>query len=59
MKKLKLNKQTISILDKNEMQSLKGGANKLEVAAFTSIHSCKRSRRGPKARCCRFMGSCL
>jgi natural product precursor len=42
MKKLQLNKKTVSVLDKKEMSTVKGGAE----AAFLSIASCRRSRSG-------------
>ncbi len=51
MSKLKLNKKTLSILDKNQLESVQGGCE-LELAReeqqFTSLFSCKRTRRN----CC-------
>ncbi|WP_459213046.1 class I lanthipeptide [Aquimarina rhabdastrellae] len=50
MSKLKLNKKTLSILDKNQLDGVNGGQARLEAEAgqFTSLFSCKRTRRN----CC-------
>ncbi|QLC67180.1 rSAM-modified peptide [Flavobacterium sp. LPB0248] len=42
MKKLKLNKKTISVLDKKEMKTVKGG----DQPEFLSIVSCRASNSG-------------
>lgn len=41
MKKLQLNKKTVSVLDKKEMSTVKGGQE-----AFLSISSCRASNSG-------------
>ncbi len=59
MSKLKLNKKTLSILDKNQLEDTFGGNAQLEVEEqqFTSLWSCKRTRRN----CCFISGpsACL
>lgn len=44
MKKLKLNKKTVSVLDKKEMKKVNGG-NEL-AGEFLSISSCRKSNSG-------------
>lgn len=43
MKKLKLNKKTVSVLDKKEMKTVQGGQ---ELNQFTSVSSCRASNSG-------------
>jgi natural product precursor len=47
MKKLQLNKKTISVLDKKEMSTVKGGLQQ----EFLSVFSCSASNGGKD--CCR------
>ncbi|TPG40748.1 class I lanthipeptide [Flavobacterium pectinovorum] len=42
MKKLQLNKKTVSVLNKKEMSTVKGG----QQAEFLSVYSCRASRSG-------------
>ena len=46
MKKLQLNKKTISVLDKKEMSTVSGGQ-----AEFLSISSCRASKRVTRSCC--------
>jgi len=60
MKKLKLNKKTVSVLDKKEMKTVNGGNATIVIdpgdQEFLSIASCRASRSG---RDCCSSGPCV